>query len=156
MVILMWPVPFGTLINYVLRNELSLLITTSVLLPYYHVPEAAWISTAAFGVTVAFWQVGCPLWICQQQDAALLCFCHSEQQDKCPCSLLPSGSAQQLPLCQTPLSQLPKQSGPSGKAAVRLLEKTAGNFWSKLLPYAPQSWKTACTQSWVLPLDTLL
>lgn len=36
----------------------------------------------------------------------------SEQQDKSPCSLLPRGSAQQLPFCQTLLSQLPKQSGP--------------------------------------------
>lgn len=89
-----------------------------------------WISTAAFGVMVAFWQAGCHLWICQQQDATLLCFCHSEHQDKSPCSLLPRGSAQQLPVCQTPLSQLPKQSGPSRKAAVRLLEKTAGNFFS--------------------------
>lgn len=156
MVILMWPVPFGTLINYALKNKQFLLITTSVLLLHYHVPEAVWISTTAFGVMVAFWQAGCHLWICQQQDSALLCFCHSEHQDKSPCSLLPRGSAQQLPLCQAPLSQLPKQSGPSTKAAVRLLEKTAGNFWSKLiLPYAPRSWKTACTQSWVLPLDTL-
>lgn len=112
MVILMWPVPFWTLINYLLNNKQFLLIITPVLLPHYHVPEAVWTSTAAFGVMVAFWQAWCHFWICQQQDAALLCFCHSEQQDKSPCSLLPRGSAQQLPLCQTPLSRLPKQSGP--------------------------------------------
>lgn len=112
MVILVWPVPFWTLINYLLNNKQFLLIITPVLLPHYHVPEAVWTSTAAFGVMVAFWQAWCHFWICQQQDAALLCFCHSEQQDKSPCSLLPRGSAQQLPLCQTPLSRLPKQSGP--------------------------------------------
>lgn len=116
MVILMWLVPFWTLINYLLNNKQFLLII-SVLLPHYHVPEAAWISTEAFGVMVAFWQAGYHLWICQQQDAALLCFCHSEQQDKSPCSLLPRGSAQQLPFCQTPLSWLPKQNGPRREGA---------------------------------------
>lgn len=156
MVILMWPLPFWTLINYLLNNKPFLLITTPVLLPYYHVPEEAWISTAAFGVMVAFWQAGCHLWICQWQET-LRCFASAIQNNRtrvpAPCcqEALPSSSHSAKLLFHGSLSRVDQ----GGKTAARLLEKTAGNLWSKLiLPYAPRSWKTACTKSWVFPLDT--